>query len=389
MAKDPICGMTVNEKDGLRITHAGNTYFFCSKNCMNKFAKENNILTCDTISCGRDQKNSIYKNKNFIVVLILLSVVFLSYVVPLLEPFRIALWEYFKIIWWAILLGFFLGGIIDHYVPREYVSHLLAQPKKKTIFYSVFLGFLMSACSHGILALAIQLHKKGASNAATVAFLLASPWANVAVTIMLIGFFGIKALYIVFSAIIIAINTGFIFQLLERKNIIGKNMNQLEYNKDFSIKKDIKNRLKKYRLSRQTLQSDIKGVYQGAISLSNMVLWWILIGIGISSIAGAYIPSHIFQNYMNASIGGLFVTLLVATVIEVCSEGSAPMAFEIFKQTHAIGNSLVFLMAGVATDYTEIGLLWHNVGKKTALWLPIITVPQVIILGWIANIIFK
>jgi uncharacterized membrane protein YraQ (UPF0718 family) len=61
------------------------------------------------------------------------------------------------------------------------------------------------------------------------------------------------------------------------------------------------------------------------------------------------------------------------------------LAFEIFKQTGALGNSFVFLMAGVATDYTEIGLLWHNLGKRTAIWLPIITVPQIIILGYFAN----
>ena len=91
---------------------------------------------------------------------------------------------------------------------------------------------------------------------------------------------------------------------------------------------------------------------------------------------------------MGPTILGLLVTLLVATVIEVCSEGSAPMAFEIFRQTGALGNSFVFLMAGVVTDYTEIGLLWHNVGKRVAIWLPIVTVPQVIILGIIANMLF-
>ncbi len=46
-------------------------------------------------------------------------------------------------------------------------------------------------------------------------------------------------------------------------------------------------------------------------------------------------------------------------------------------------------MAGVVTDYTEIGLLWHNVGKRVAIWLPIVAVPQVILLGISANIIFK
>jgi hypothetical protein len=42
-------------------------------------------------------------------------------------------------------------------------------------------------------------------------------------------------------------------------------------------------------------------------------------------------------------------------------------------------------MAGVATDYTEIGLIWHNIGRKAAIWIPIITVPQILILGFIFN----
>jgi uncharacterized membrane protein YraQ (UPF0718 family) len=79
------------------------------------------------------------------------------------------------------------------------------------------------------------------------------------------------------------------------------------------------------------------------------------------------------------------VTLALATIIEVCSEGSSPLAFEIYRQTGALGNSFTFLMAGVATDYTEIGLLWANVGRRVALWLPLVSVPQVILLGFIFN----
>jgi hypothetical protein len=43
-------------------------------------------------------------------------------------------------------------------------------------------------------------------------------------------------------------------------------------------------------------------------------------------------------------------------------------------------------MAGVATDYTEIGLIWSNIGKRAALFLPLVTVPQVLLLGWLANL---
>ncbi len=335
--------------------------------------------------CPACAKTPFYKNKSIIVTAVLSLLILSSYLLPLLEPFRKSFFMYFKTIWWAILLGFFLGGAIDHYVPREYVSYMLANRGKKTIFYSVILGFFMSACSHGILALSIELHKKGASNPAVVAFLLASPWANLTITIMLIGFFGLKALFIIISAILIAIITGLIFQLLEKKGLIEKNENIIAPEKDFSIIKDVKKRLAGYRISIETFRSDIKGVFNGAVSLGNMVLWWILIGMGIASLAGAYIPPDVFSNYMGPTFTGLIVTLIVATLIEVCSEGSAPMAFEIFRQTRALGNSFVFLMAGVVTDYTEIGLLWHNVGKRVAVWLPIVTVPQVIILGIIAN----
>ncbi len=380
--------MSVNEKTALRLALEGKDYFFCSQRCLEKFAADKQIPAAQATCCGTAVKTPFYRNKTIIVAVILFAASLLSYYFPLLEPFRKSLLEYLRIIWWAVLLGLLLGGIIEHYVPREYVSFIFARPRKRTIFYAVFLGFLMSACSHGILALSIELHKKGASNPAVVAFLLASPWANAAITVMLIGFFGLKALYLIVSAIIIAVITGLLFQIFERKNIIETNPNRTTRSEGFSLKKDFRQRLSQYRLTAASLKNDIKGIYAGAKALSDMVLWWILIGMGIASVAGAYIPTHIFHHYMGATFGGMLVVLLLATIIEVCSEGSAPMAFEIFKQTQALGNSFVFLMAGVATDYTEIGLIWQNLGRRTAILLPLVTVPQIILFGWIANLIF-
>ena len=391
MSQDPICGMTVNKKDAFELSYEGEPYYFCSPHCLDKFKKEHGISEKTQAEEIKKSKKSILKNKTFIVASILIALCLLSYAIPLLAPFRKSLFDYFKMIWWAILLGLVLGGVIDYYIPREYVSSILAQKgKKRNIFNAVILGFFMSACSHGILALAIQLHKKGASTPSVVAFLMASPWANLPLTIMLIGFFGlVKALYIIMVAIVVAIITGFIFEFLESKNLIETNKNSFELASDFSIKKDVQQRWKAYHWSFDQLIRDLKGIYNGSVSLSNMVLWWILIGMGLASLAGTYIPQDFFYQYMGPTTLGLVITLIVATILEVCSEGTAPLAFEIFRQTGALGNSFVFLMAGVATDYTEIGLLWHNVGKRTAIWLPIVTVPQIIIFGIIANMIFQ
>ena len=38
MATDPICHMTVDEKTGPHIDYKGQTYYFCSKHCLAKFA---------------------------------------------------------------------------------------------------------------------------------------------------------------------------------------------------------------------------------------------------------------------------------------------------------------------------------------------------------------
>lgn len=381
---DPICGM--------RGTIPAHGHYFCSEHCIKKYEKEHDIKKEDEYcpSCSVQKKTPFYKTRLFIVTIFTTIVVGVSYFHPLTRPFYEAFIDYLGLIWWAILIGFLIGGIIDYFIPRKYIEKYLSRHKKRTILYSIIFGFLMSACSHGILAIAIALYKKGASTAAVVSFLLASPWANLPITFLLFGFFGTKAILIIVSAIIIALTTGLIYQVLERKNLVECDKCTIGEDKPlhtkFSIIKDMKKRFREYKFTRKNNTDAIVGTFKGSWSLTKMVLWWLIIGMLMAAFARAYIPQDLFQQYMGPTVIGLLVTLFFATIIEVCSEGSAPLAFEIFQKTGAFGNSFTFLMAGVATDYTEIGLIWHNIGRKAAIWLPIITVPQVLILGYIFNL---
>ena len=345
-------------------------------------------MSHDSTGCSPSSK-VWYKNKIGIVLCVIAVSAGLSYIFPILIPLRQTLGIYLKSVWWAVLLGLTLGGMMEYYVPRELISHVLAGPKKRTIFYAVGLGFFASVCSHGILAISMELYKKGAATASVVAFLLASPWANISWSILIFSLFGLlRGLYIIIVALIVAVTTGLIYQILEKKGWVEKNARTIFGAEGYCAWQDFGNKFKGYKFSREQLGKDMKGIASGAAALGDMVLWWILIGILLASLSGAYIPQEIFKNYMGPTITGLLVTLALATVLEVCSEGMAPLSFEIFRQTGALGNSLVFLMAGVATDYTEIGLLWQNIGKKTAIWLPVIAVPQIVFWGMIANLIF-
>ena len=406
---DPVCGM--------KGTIPAHGHYFCSRHCIEKYEKEHRIYEPEKAKKGisqqetaehkiaEDEKDSKhcpscevipgtpwYKEKLFIfgfLIIFLLIAGFFFY-----KPLYEALWDYMLLIWWAILLGLLIGGIIDRFIPNSYIMKYLSSRKKRTIFYSVIFGFMMSACSHGILAIAIQLYKKGANTSSTIAFLLAAPWANLTITVLLFSLFGLKALLIIFSAILIAVVTGLIYQALETSGLVERNKfsqsNKGIIGSDFekiSIKDDVKKRMANYKFTYENFIRDARGVLSGSYALAKMVLWWIFIGMILASFARAIVSPELFHQYMGATILGLFVTLIFATIIEVCSEGSSPMAFEIFRQTGAFGNSFVFLMAGVATDYTEIGLLWSNIGKRAAILLPVITVPQIMILGYLFNLI--
>ena len=287
--------------------------------------------------------------------------------------------------------GFLLGGVIDYFIPKEYIKKYLSRHRKRTILYAIVFGFFMSACSHGILAIAIELYKKGANTSAVIAFLLASPWANLPITFLLFGFFGTKAIFLIISALIIATITGFIFLKLEKRGLVECSHCKMGEDKpvltDFSIIKDIKRRWKDFDFTSKNISGAFIGTMKGSWALTKMLMWWLLIGMIVASFAHAYIQPEYFMTYMGPTLLGLGVTLLIATIIEVCSEGSAPLAFEIYNQTGAFGNSFTFLMAGVVSDATEIGLIWHNIGRRAAIMLPIITIPQVIILAFLFNLI--
>lgn len=350
---------------------------------MKENSKKGECTSCSP--CCSPRKTVWYRDRLFLVVLISAMIIIFSYFFDLTRPMFFAFADYLALIWWALLVGFLLGGVIDRYVPSEYVNRYLTGHRKRNVIYAVVFGFFMSACSHGILAIAIELYKKGASTSSVIAFLLASPWANLPITVLLLGFFGLNAFLIIISAVVVAIITGLIYQFLDRKGVVECKYCNVRVDEKFSVRKDIRKRLKNYKMNREALSRDFAGVMRGSWSLTRMVLWWIILGMLMASFARAFIPHDLFVSFLGPGVLGLLVTLVLATVIEVCSEGSSPLAFEIFSQTGAFGNSFVFLMAGVSTDYTEIGLIGSNIGKRAAILLPVITVPQILILGFLFN----
>jgi uncharacterized membrane protein YraQ (UPF0718 family) len=320
------------------------------------------------------------------LAIIVLSIVgyILAPQTPYLHVFAHTIMELLSKMWWGIVLGITFVGLMSK-IPREYFTAILGRGDTYGgIIRATIAGIFLDLCSHGILMVGAKLYERGASIGQVMAFLIASPWNSLSLTIILIALIGLKwTLLFIAASALIAIATGIVYKILVDKKILPENPNKASMPENFSLKSDIAARLKTFKPTKRFF----KDIAQSGWSEGRMLLRWLLLGIIIAASVRTFMPTESFEMWFGPSILGLFLTLAATTVIEVCSEGSAPIAAEILTRAAAPGNAFTFLMAGVSTDYTEI-LILREVTKswKIALWLPLVTVPQVLVLGYIMNV---
>lgn len=294
-----------------------------------------------------------------------------------------SVFELMNTVWWGIVLGILMIALLGR-IPREFVmSALGTKSGAGGIVRATFAGVLLDLCSHGVLMVGAKLYERGASAGQVIAFLVSSPWNSFSLTLILIALVGLAwtAAFILMS-MIIAVITGLIFEKLVRAQVLPSNPRQVELDENFRFWPEAKCKLRGVRVTRAVLTQTL---IDGAME-ARMVVRWILFGVLLASLVRALVAPEYFAAYLGPTAVGLGVTLLAATLIEVCSEGSTPIAADILTRAGAPGNSFAFLMGGVATDYTEIMVLKDATASlKLALFLPLVSLPQIVLVAWVVN----
>lgn len=284
--------------------------------------------------------------------------------------------------WVGLGLGMLFVGLLGR-VPREFVTALLGRGDTFVgIVRATIAGVLLDLCSHGILLVAMRLYQRGAGLGQVMAFLIASPWNSLSLTIILITLIGWQwTLLFIVCSMAIGIISGLIFNWLVKTERLADNPNKIEV-KDFHAWPEAKKGLKATSFNMTWWRTML---WEG-IKDSRMIVRWLLLGVLLAAAIRTFVPMESFQTYFGATLIGLGMTMLVATLLEICSEGSTPIAADLVTRAQAPGNGFAFLMTGVATDYTEIMSLKETTGSwKIAFALPLITVPQVVALSMVMN----
>ncbi|MCW2980283.1 MAG: permease, partial [Solirubrobacterales bacterium] len=77
-------------------------------------------------------------------------------------------------VWWALVIGFAISGIVQAWVPRARIQSALSGSGFGPVARATGLGAASSSCSYAAIAIARSLFAKGASAITTLAFQFAS-----------------------------------------------------------------------------------------------------------------------------------------------------------------------------------------------------------------------
>ena len=301
---------------------------------------------------------------------------------PVIGAFAMGVHHVVNIIWWGIALGIVMVGLLSR-VPREFVVATLGPPGTQGIVRAACAGVMLDLCSHGILMVAAKLYERGASTGQMIAFLIASPWNSLSLTLILVALVGLPwTLAFIGLSMIVAIATGLGFDALVRRGSLPPNPNQTDLPADFRFWPAARAGMREADWSPAAWLAMLKAGFTD----SRMVMRWILFGIVLAALIRTMFDAEAFGTWFGPTLTGLALTLVGATLMEVCSEGSVPIAGDLFTRARAPGNAFAFLMAGVSTDYTEM-LVLRGLARswKFALMLPLLTLPQIIGLGLLLN----
>lgn len=297
--------------------------------------------------------------------------------------FTSGVFEFMNTMWWGLVLGIVFVGILNK-MPRELVMSALGRRDGLGgILRATGAGLLFDLCNHGILLIGLKLYERGASLGQTMAFLIASPWNSISLTIILIALVGLQwtLVFVVLSAVM-AVVSGLIFERLVAGGVLPDNPHRDQLGAPVAFWPELGRQWRGITWSRQLFRE----IATGGMAESRMILRWILFGVVLAAFLRTVMSAETFEAYFGPTLAGLALTLVATTIIEVCSEGSSPIAADLLNRAAAPGNAFTFLMAGAATDYTEVMGLKERTGSwKIALFLPLVTVPQVLVLGYILN----
>lgn len=287
-------------------------------------------------------------------------------------------WQLFILSAPWLLLGLVIAGIINVYLPEQFLVKHLGKEGLLTTIKAAFIGAPLPLCSCGVIPAALGLRRAGASKGATTAFLVSTPETGVdsiSVSYVLLGPFMaiIRPIAAITSAIVAGLLVG------SEKDTAKPRAENIEQTENPAAKKSCCS--KKEAESKKAEKSGCCGTktkplaapnhsqkLQQALSFSGTKLLsdtakWLMLGLFFAALVQTYVPSDFFSQW-GQGILAMLVVILISIPMYVCATASTPIAAGLLLSGVSPGAVLVFMLAGPATNIATIGVVASELGKR-------------------------
>lgn len=247
-----------------------------------------------------------------------------------------------------LTLGALLAGLIHISLPSGFITRHLSG--NKGVWKSVLFGVPLPLCSCGVIPVGLGLKRDGASDGATMGFLISTPQTGVdsiLVSAMALGWpFAI-------AKVIAAIVTGIFGGLFVDRTTLTQDDSQTRALEELSAGHDDND------------GSALQRLLKHALSVIEPIWGWVLIGVLASALIEVYLPASSLSSIKQSGlIMMMLVSLSLSLPLYVCATSSVPIAVALVAKGLPVGAALVFLMAGPATNLATMGAISKGLGKK-------------------------
>ncbi|WP_209327323.1 SO_0444 family Cu/Zn efflux transporter [Pseudoalteromonas sp. PA2MD11] len=314
-----------------------------------------------------------------------------------------------------LMLGLFIAGLLNVYLPANFLNRHLGKEGLWTTVKAAFIGAPMPLCSCGVIPAAIGLRRAGASKSATTAFLVSTPETgvdSVSVSYVLLGPFMaiIRPTAAVCSAIVAGVLVGKDSELQQVQSTesdkestkadsccsskqpkpvtttsccskeapakpaqsccsskesqpIQEQQQSCSTEKAAPIQKSCCSSEQPTKAVESRFSKLKRAVSFSCNKLLEDTMIWLMIGLFFAALVQTYVPESFLSQWGNGILA-MLVVILISIPMYICATASTPIAAGLLLSGVSPGAVLVFMLAGPATNIATLGVVGKELGKR-------------------------
>ncbi len=276
-----------------------------------------------------------------------------------------AAWGLFREASFYMLLGFLVAALVHAWVRTETVVRHLGTGRFRPVFLAALVGIPLPLCSCGVVPAAAGLRRKGASDGATMAFLISTPESGVdsiAVTYALLD--PLMAVVRPVAAFLTAFTAGIAQALLPERVALPTPLPAATGCGCDGGCGPVPPAGKSDSPSGSRLSRLGAGLRYAFGDLLGDIGRWFLLGILLAALITVLVPDGWIGALSAAPLASMGLMLAAGIPMYVCATASTPIAAALILKGLNPGAALVFLLAGPATNMATISMVTGLLGRR-------------------------